>query len=438
MKKFSLLFYVAAALIVLRIILLPITPPGFFLDEAATGAHVVSMLHDWTNARDVSWPLFSESLGGGYTTPVYLYPLVGWSVVVGTSELALRYFSVVATILAVLIVGYSIKLWIGKRAGLIAIIAGLALPWSWLQGSLAWDPALVPLLVAGALLAFSELLFTRSRTVKAIALIGLPVCLIGLAYLYPPMRVTAPLLFAAAYIVLLRRNIIGARALFVTCLGAVTLALPLALFMFQPEALSRSQALSVFHDTSLIHGLWLACVNFFGLINPLFLFVSGDPNLRHSTGVQGMLGLAVIPPLVALFIALALKLRSQKLPKALDHNSRLLIWIGLYGAITSLLGSALTNEGQPHSLRATATWVFVLIIVTIGWQLIASSWVNRRVRIACIAIFAAATSFYVLDLTVSYPTRSASSFDTSQRQAIYEGRRTPGYPNLARRYYETR
>lgn len=438
MKKFPLFLAAIALLIILRVVLLPITPPGFFLDEATTGAHVVSMLHGWTNAHGVIWPLFSESLGGGYTTPVYLYPLVGWSAVVGTSELALRYFSVITTILAILTIGYAIKLWAGERAGLIAIIAGLVLPWGWLQGSLAWDPALVPLLVALAFLAFSELLFTRSRIVKAVALAGLPAMLVGLAYLYPPMRITAPLLFIAAYVILLRKNVVGVRALFVTCLGSAVLALPLALFMFQPEALARSQALSVFHDTSLLHGLWLACVNFLGLINPLFLFVNGDPNLRHSTGTQGMLGLAVIPPLVALIALLILKVRRQKLPRLLDRNSLMLIWIGLYGAVASLLGSALTNEGQPHSLRATATWIFVVIIVTIGWQLVASSWVSRPIRTACIGIFVVATCLYAFDLATSYPVRSADSFDASQRQAIYEGRRTPGYPNLARRYYETR
>lgn len=438
MKKISLLWYIAGALILLRLFLIPLTPPGFFLDEAATGAHVVSMLHGWVNAHGVSWPLFSESLGGGYTTPVYLYPLTSWAAIFGAGELSLRYFSAIVTIAAIIVTAFVIKLWAGNRAGLIAAIAGFVLPWGWLQGSLAWDPALVPLLVAAALLFFSLLVLSKSRNAKLVSMVGLPVTLVALAYLYPPMRVTAPLLFVAAYAVFLRRHIIGVRGLFVTCLGSGVLALPLAMFMFQPEALGRSQALSVFHDTSLLHGSWLAVVNFWGLINPLFLFVSGDPNLRHSTGFEGMLGIAALPPLVAFIYVLIRKLQGKKLPNVIDKKLRLLVFVAIYGTFASLLGSALTNEGQPHSLRASGAWVFILIIITIGWMIILSTQTNRVLKISAVTLAIIASGAYAIDFATSYPARSAGSFDVPQREAIHNDQPTLGYPELARRYYEIR
>lgn len=438
MKKISRLWYIAGALIALRLLLVLVTPPGFFLDEAATGAHVMSMLHGWTNAHGDTWPLFSESLGGGYTTPIYLYPLTLWAVLFGPSELSLRYFSAVVTILAAITLGCAVKLWIHTRAGLIAAVSALALPWGWLQGSLAWDPALVPLLVALALVFFSRLLKQPSATIKHLSLILLPMTLIALAYLYPPMRVTAPLLFAAAYIVLLKKHIIGIRGLLVTCVGSGVLAIPLALFMFQPEALGRSQALSVFHDTSLIHGLWLALLNFIGLINPVFLFASGDPNLRHSTGFQGMLGVAAVPPLLATLIICIRWIRRQKLPTMMTSDARFLLVIGIYGILASLLGSALTNEGQPHSLRATGAWVFLVLLIAVGWLHILSLKKQTVVKTISFALAIIATGTYALDFSTAYPDRSAESFDVPQREAIYRNQPTPGYPDLARRYYDIR
>ena len=431
-KFISFAILAIIVLVALRIGLMPLTPPGFFLDEAASGAHAVSLLHHGTNAHQQAWPLFSESLGGGYTTPIYLYPLAAWAGIFGTSELSLRYFSQVATLLAIAIIAVCVSLWTTRRTGLLAAIAGLALPWGWLQGSLAWDPALVPLILSVSLLAFSLLVRGAVGRTKIIAAVLLPISLVALAYLYPPMRVGAPLLFIAAYAVLYRQKTLSLAAIAAACIGALIIALPLAQFMFQPQALGRSQALSVFYGTSLLGGIWHAFINYLMLLNPWFLFGGGDPNLRHSTGFQGMLGVATLPALIALIVAFI------KNPKALTHNMRLLVGIGIVGVIASLAGSALTNEGQPHSLRATAAWPFALLLIACGWQLLLSSWAHRYITIISVACFVIATTSYVADVSISYPARSASSFDTQQRQAIFNNQPQPSYPGLAKEYYRIR
>ncbi len=131
-------------LILMRIFILPLSPPGFFKDEAASQAHVVMMVKNHTNTAGQSWPLFSQSLGGGFTTPVYLYPLSAWAMIFGSSNISLRAFSQFATVIAILFVALGMRLWLGKRSGLIALAVGLALPWNWLQGSIAWDPVMTP------------------------------------------------------------------------------------------------------------------------------------------------------------------------------------------------------------------------------------------------------------------------------------------------------
>lgn len=439
-KTYSLLILAIVLLTIARLLSVIVAPPGFFLDEAAGAAHAISILHTGMNAHGVLLPLYSESLGGGYTTPIYLYPLVSWIALFGTSELAIRYFSVACGLLAIALLSFAIKIWLGKRDALIAAVVALALPWGWLQSSLAWDPALVPLFVAGAFAAFSVALLDASKLNRYLMLVMLPLFLIGLAYLYPPARITAPLLFIAAYIALWKSGIISFRGIFLTCIASAIAVIPLAEFMLQPEALERSAALSVFHDTSLLNGIGLFLGNILQLLNPLFLFVSGDPNLRHATGHQGMLGIAAILPVIALIVALYYAMsRDRGLPFAIRSSKKQqLLLLSIVGIVAAFIGSALTNEGQPHSLRACAAWPFIVVILVLGWKSLFSQTNKRTVRVGVITIAVIATGTYAIDLTAYYPTRSATSFDVPQRQLISNNQQTPGYPELARKYYELR
>ena len=434
MKK-VLFITLVIILIGLHIVLLPFSPPGFFVDEAATGAHVVSMIAHGTNAHGESWPLFSASLGGGYTTPIYLYPLSAWAAIFGTSELALRSFSVTMTLLSILLIGYTVRLWLGVRAGATATIVGLILPWAWVQGSLAWDPALVPLLTALTAWAFSILYLTESPSRwRVVGHIVLPFSLVGLAYLYPPMRVSAPLLFIGAYGLLWYRRFISLRTVIIACVVAAVISLPLAQFILQPDALERSRELSVFHDTSIIGGIWQTFCNFGAMLNPVFLFVTGDPNLRHATGIQGMLGVAALLPFIVLIARFANQWRTKR---SIPQTHRTLLTVATFGVITCLLGSALTNEGQPHSLRATAAWVFFVILITLGWHYIAT-YKRRSLFYGSLVIAVIATLFYIGDFYIGYPHRSANSFDVPERTIITSGHTITDYPSMAQQYYRER
>lgn len=73
--------------------------------------------------------------------------------------------------------------------------------------------------------------------------------------------------------------------------------------MLQPEALERSRQLSILYNTSVGEAILRGILNFSSMLSPQFLFITGDSNLRHATGIQGMLGLAALPPLIALAVA---------------------------------------------------------------------------------------------------------------------------------------
>jgi 4-amino-4-deoxy-L-arabinose transferase-like glycosyltransferase len=419
------------AFVLLRIILLPVSPPGFFSDEAATGAHVVSMLQSQTDANGQSWPLFSVSLGGGYTTPTYLYPLTAWAAIFGPSELSIRYFSEFSTLLAILFLALGVRFWLGTKVALITGLVALALPWNWLQGSLAWDPAMVPLFVTLSFASFSAILFSRYHPIKIAATVFLPIALIALTYVYPPCRITAPILYVLFYVILYYKKAISLRTIVISSFGSLLLVLPLLFFMLQPASIARSKELSVFYDTPLLEAIGQVFYNFFLLLNPSFLFLAGDPNLRHATGLQGMLGLAALPAAIGLVYWI-----KKTRPISLQRPPHLLALIGVIGVLAAILGSALTNEGQPHSLRASAAWPFFAILLTLGWHHIVTAG-KRIIMYGAIGWSLIASLVYIVDFTFYYPGRASSAFDTSIRDSIYHNQPVD-YPALSQKYYQNK
>lgn len=422
-------------IIILRALLLQFTPPGFYLDEAAGGAHVIALLTQGTNAHGEAWPLFSASLGGGYTTPIYLYPLAAWALLFGVSEYSLRAFSLFVTVITAALIALTIRLWLDNKAALIGALTALVLPWGWVQGSIAWDPALVPLFVALSLFGFSAALKTNSNLYQLISIIATGISLIILAYLYPPCRVTAPLLLAFYYGILLYRKKLSIKTALILSAVFAALCIPLLQFMLQPDALQRSSELSVFYGVSLFAGVWQIFLNFVQILNPIFLFITGDANMRHSTGQQGMLGLASVPAIIALIYGgIRLMRRYKRKQKWTITSSVWLVAVSFIGIIFSILGSALTAEGQPHSLRAAAAWPFFVVIITIGWTyLIART--SRAIQILAITFSVVATGWYVNDLAMHYPARSAEAFDVSIRQTIDRQQLPANYPSLSLYYY---
>lgn len=392
------------------------------MDEAVTGAHVQNMLENGTDANGKAWPIFSESIGGGYTTSVYLYPLTAWSVVFGTSEYALRSFSVFVTVLSILILGLSMRLWFGKNSMYLTWLVGLTLPWAWLSSSLAWDPVILPLFVSLAVLSFSLLLKKDKHRLIWLLILGTSL-LLG-AYAYPPFRVSGPLLLLGAVAFALFKKRISWIHVGVLILWCSLLALPLAAFLLEPSALGRSQAISVFADGNIINGVNQILLNYFLIINPGPLFITGDPNLRHSTGILGMLGgvgLIGTIGLIGLF-------KKKKIAPF-----KLLFVTSVVGVALSVLGSALTNEGQPHFLRATAAWPFFVILIVIGWHGILAA-KRKYIHLAASATILL-TSIYVIDLAVFYPERSAEAFDVPARQLIESGEAID-YPQKSLDYYK--
>jgi hypothetical protein len=119
-------------------------------------------------------------------------------------------------------------------------------------------------------------------------------------------------------------------------------------------------------------------------LQPSFLFVRGDTNLRHSPQISGQLSLVDILALalvcgMVVHILWKLVRGRSPLPKAPDgsltDSSRWLMAISLcalMGGFFAVVPSALTWEGVPTALRSIGAWPFVALfsgaVLALAWR----------------------------------------------------------------------
>lgn len=399
------------------------TPPGFYVDEAVGAATIISVRETGYDLEGKRWPLYARAAGGGYVTPAYLYGGVAWSSIFGDSEYAYRAFSVVLTLLAVACIGLILYLWFGLDTALLGALIGLVIPWSWHQGQLAWDPAMVPLWVSLAILGWSLLIRRGWQLVFAGMMIA---GLLGLAYTYPPSR------FAAAGLTgvmgwSLWRRFPKQRLVILSAAGLLAvLAVPLVLFAMTSEARQRSELLTTWGDgarsfagvSTIGQAAILTINNIIGLFSPDFLFLKGDPNVRHNanTGLLGGVGLVVV--VMFTFVRLQSVQRPLRASQAIKKQPSYLWLLAIIGVGISLgiLGSALTWESQPHSLRAVTAWPCMVLLL--AWML---HDIRRRQPLAgqlALYLLCGATALFFWRYYTGYNQSAAIWYDTDMNQVL--------------------
>ena len=391
------------SLIALRFLLLIWNNHNLYIDEIGAAVHADKILETGKDFAGNSWPLMSQSFGGGYTTGIYLYPLTAWIAIFGDGSIALRAFSQLVTVLAIFAISYGVYLWIGKRTAIISLLVGLSLPWSWMSGNMAWDPAITPLFIALGFMFFSILAVKKPVGIKQITVSSaLVLSLLASAYSYPPLRVVAPLLLVGMAIWLFRNKLLSKLSTLVSVIVGAVFSIPLLLFMLSPGALSRSQDVSAF-TYSWIDGIFQTILQFIALFDPVTLFVTGDSNLRHSSGFGGMLGLVGAIGLAYLIFVLW--------RKKSDKRTNSLASIASFGVAVGFLGSALTVNDHQY-LRAVAAWPFFVVLISIGISKLTESKLKLKYLIvtACVAF----SILFIFDLAFNYPARSYDAFKSSE------------------------
>src|SRR6185312_9603487 len=119
----------------MRFIGLEKVPYGLSTDETLAGLHVICLAQTGASADGHPWPLFATGIAGGMYTPAYLYTLLAWTRLFGTSIGA-----VVGLALLARRVG-------NGRAARLAVAAAALSPWSFQWSRLAVDDPMAPALL---------------------------------------------------------------------------------------------------------------------------------------------------------------------------------------------------------------------------------------------------------------------------------------------------
>ena len=409
-----LLVLFLVALNALRFVGLNDVPPGYYVDEAASFTQIWCLGEDGRDDLGRLLPLFAPGEANAIYTPAYLYGQVLWSFLFGHSVAAFRAFSGFISCLTILF----LYLWVQKKAGrriafYVALSASI-MPWVFQFSRIAWDPPVATFFLVLALWATG---LSRQRWLAAFPLAMA-------AYSYSPMRMMAiPFLFFLPALSWKDKTRIF--------LVFIVICIPLLIYMLDPQFMHRANYLALWGKTfgnpyghESVLGLALIFIKNLGLFfTPHFLFLTGDPEVRHSIQTFGMLswldGLSYSGALFFLLLALGKKESAR-----LSTDQLQLLSVACLGIILAFIPAALTREGLPNALRALAAWPFFALLTGLALSIIEQRLGNKRTLLGAVLTSVIFYSFYLWDYFYEYPKRAEKSFLSNQ------GRIAGAYPKL--------
>jgi len=340
-RELGLLLGVLVLAGALRLVGLDAAPPGPYVDEVAVAVEARSVAATGRDTYGRRLPLFFRALDD-YKAPAYLYAVAAWGAATGADGVAGARTVAALFGLASLVGAW----WLGRealgsgRGGLL--VAGLLAvsPWHLQFSRQAWQ-AIV--LVAVQTVAAAAILRGIRRREGGGRSLTLGAGLLGLGlYAYSPAKLWVPLfaLLALGALFAGRATWPGWGAAWARA-GAVLalVGLPFAVaYLAQRDAVDlRFRALSLLGEPGWPRAVARAYLEH---LSPRFLFVAGDPNLRHSAPGVGQL----LWPLAALVPLGAARALGRRAPAD---------WLVLGWLLAAPLLAAFTR-GAPHATRTLA------------------------------------------------------------------------------------
>jgi len=396
------LFLVGWTWIVVRFLGLEVSPPGFFMDEATPAVHAMCLAETGKNMDGQSWPLYSHAAGGGQHPLTLLAFDIIWMKFFGTSRAAFRAVSafwIFMTCVGLFLLCRELAARVpvapddersqsAVRAWpWLVLLAALLSPWGFQFSRVGWEAPLAPAFLTLALVAFLRGLRVRKQLLawSIAAGFGAAAAMID----YPPMRATAPLVFAAMVVLLwLATN--GRRPRWNLIKGALTTLAVTGICMLstlqkleQGKINERLNNIAIWRPDWVkdrIGGTprWIFYVETFlhnvvAYLRPSFLFLKGDESMRHSPRIMGELSpvdvLALLLVAGAAAAAALRRLRGRRSSPIAQAGSPALAvrWLvaialsALLGCFFGVVPAALTFDRIPHALRAIGTWPFIAL-----------------------------------------------------------------------------
>jgi hypothetical protein len=435
----AIVLLVTVVAVIARFVALEASPPGFAEDEAAISAQIICVRETGADATGTRWPLFVSVLGGGHTNAPYLYSGLLWTAAVGDSIASFRALAALFgafTVAGVWFLG--LVLWEDRQAaGLCALCAAIS-PWAFQLSRVAWDPAIAPCLLTWAIALF---LYQGRRPYLAAALAGL---LSALAlYSYPPLRVQAVLVLPAVLALSWWRRTVSPeewlrRIVTSAAVGGVVLV-PLLHATIAGTINGRANTLGIWNRDymarvggfSVANVLKVFLANLRSHFDSSYLFLTGDPNLRHATGRAGQWSwLEILAALVLPFLFVR---------RVLSGREKAVLVFASVSYVAGVSAAALTWESNPHALRSVGAYPFLALAaggVLYCWSRIAPKG-RALVPVVAVLFF----SWFAVDYFGPYSRRAEPWFrkpsgvagGTTLESVVSRRSR---YPKLSMLYYQ--
>lgn len=439
----KLLFLILLISFFVRIVGLNTSPPSMFSDEVDMGVQARSIL---TTGKDYlgSQSLFYVRSYNSDRTPLPVYLVTISTKLLSNPLLQVKMPFILTGVLIVFVTFQIIYLTTKSKSAAFwgALVAALN-PWQIQFSRLAFES-----IIALGVTMMAVWLFLLWFDKKSKLLIFLSFIFFGIGvYSYRTMSLFSPLLLLTL-IFIFYKEFFKQSKLQISILAIIFLIL-YGSFIYKTVLVTNDQTrisqISIFSDPAvpiwvqrnreidsgdltdstigkkaagssfLFHNKYLSWIesfknNYLESFSTNFLFVSGDPNLRHSP--DG--GLMLLPDLLGFVFGMVFVLSNFKSNKKVLF---LLSWL-----VLSSIPSSLTTDGGGghHASRLLLLSTPLLIIVGIGWWKIVS---NKKILSLVLIIYALSFSFYYHHYLTHYPIKAARSFGYGYKESFEEIRR---------------
>lgn len=311
-------------------------PPELFSDEIVNFVSARSVIERGHDLKGNLMPYFSDIIEP--RPPVYGYFSYLFTRVFGESAAGVRsaaiFFGMVSIVLVFLL---TLEFFKDIDSAVFAAFFMAIIPWHIHYSRAGWEPAsLLPFL----LLSVYLFIYGVNRGKKFIIALSFG-CFALTIYTYQ----AAPLysfLFLAALILLYRKYFL--KEWKVLLIGAVIAAILVIPYVWSvvnvPNFYRRAGWIFTFANGYNMETVNVFLSNYFSHFSPAFLFINGDPNLRHGAQT-GTIYWVMLPFLIAGFVYL--------ITSGLDRKVKIFI---IFWLVVFPLASALTNDGVPHATRS--------------------------------------------------------------------------------------
>ena len=392
--------YLIIFLNIIRFIGLEISPPGFYVDEAAGAVQAICI---WETGKDFYGdylPLFVPGVSDAFYTPAYLYGAALWSGIFGNSIYIFRAFVAFIGCLTILFLYLWVKNISTRKIGLFVALAASIMPWSFHFSRIAWDPPIGVFFLVVALWTCYQ--YRRSPLTALMFSIA--------AYSYSPLRISIPIL-------LIFLPDIGRREKIHICFWGLLFAIPLLFQMQIPEFTARSELMSLWgnypsNQFKALNTWELVLVGFkqfFSHLSFQFLFFSGDQNIRHSIQYFGELSWLDLFAITAGIILLINSLFRNSFNTFSDQDKKLLT-ISVLGIVANIVPAALANQGAPHALRSIGCWPFYALLTGCILNILGRLISTRVVYISTYFISLIFFSIFIFKYFFEYPNPAKEYF----------------------------